>query len=88
MLNVGQLIKGFAHAFLMIDHEIAGTVRLVGLLGLFISVSLWALAERLGHRKMLIYLSAGGALLSVLIYFVAVMTDADSGAHHFLPHFP
>jgi hypothetical protein len=72
----------------MIDHETAGIVRLVGLLGLSLSVCVWAWAERLGRRKMLISLSAGAALLSALIYFLGVMAAADLGASRFLPRFP
>lgn len=72
----------------MIDHHTAGIVRLIGLLGLAISVSVWALAERSGRRQVLVSLSAGGALISALIYFVAAMAADDSGASRFLPRFP
>ena len=66
----------------------AGIVRLVGLLGLLISISAWALVERSGRRKVLVSLAAGAALISTLIYFLGVMAVADSGAHRFLPRFP
>lgn len=66
----------------------AGIVRLVGLLGLLISISAWALVERSGRRKVLVSLAAGAALISTLIYFLGVMAAADSGAHRFLPRFP
>jgi len=72
----------------MIDHETVGMVRLIGLLGLGISVSVWALAERSGRGKMLVCLSAGAALLSALLFFVGVMAVSDSGASRFLPRFP
>ncbi len=72
----------------MMDNDTAGMVRLVGLLGLVICISVWALAERLGHRKALVSLGAGGALISALIYVLGVMAVADSGAHRFLPRFP
>jgi hypothetical protein len=72
----------------MIGHDTAGTMRLVGLLGICISISVWVLAERSGQRKMLVSLSAGAALISALINFVGVMAAADSGAHRFLPRFP
>jgi hypothetical protein len=66
----------------------AGIVRLVGLLGLLISISAWTLVERSGRRKVLVSLAAGAALISTLIYFLGVMAAADSGAHRFLPRFP
>jgi hypothetical protein len=72
----------------MIDHETAGILRLVGLVGLVVSVCAWAWAERSGRGKMLVPLSAGGALLSALIYFLGVMAAADSGVSRFLPRFP
>ncbi len=72
----------------MIDHDTAGIVRLIGLSGLAISVSAWAVAERLGRRGLPVSLSAGAALLSGLLYFVGVMAAADSGASRFLPRFP
>ncbi len=72
----------------MMDHATAGMLRLIGLLGLGISISVWALAERSGRRRMLVPLSAGVALLSALFYFVGVMAADDSGASRFLPRFP
>jgi len=66
----------------------AGIVRLVGLLGLLISISAWTLVERSGRRKVLVSLAAGAALISTLIYFLGVTAAADSGAHRFLPRFP
>ncbi len=72
----------------MIDHDTTGFVRLVGLFGLVISLSVWALAERSGRRKVFVSFAAGAALISALIYFVGVMAAADSGAHRFLPRFP
>jgi hypothetical protein len=70
------------------DDETAGVLRLVGLLGLFISFLVWALAERLGRGKVFVSLGAGAALISTLIYFLGVMAASDSGAHRFLPRFP
>ncbi len=72
----------------MIDQATAGTLRLVGLLGLGVSVACWALAERFGRRGMPISLSAGVALLSALVYFLGVLAAGDSGASRFLPRFP
>ena len=72
----------------MIDHQTAGILRLVGLVGLGISFTVWALAERSGRRQMLVSLSAGAALLSGLIYFIGVMASSDSGASRLLPRFP
>ncbi len=72
----------------MIDHQTAAMARLVGLLGLAISLCIWALAERSGRRQVLILLGAGGALISALIYFVGAMAVDDSGASRFLPRFP
>ena len=72
----------------MIDLETAGTMRLVGLLGVGISISVWVLAERSGCRKTLVPLSAGAALLSAVINFLEVMVAADSGVSRFLPRFP
>jgi len=72
----------------MINPETAGTVRLIGLLGLAISVSVWALAERSGRRHLVVWLSAGVALLSALLYLVGVMAVDDSGASRLLPRFP
>jgi hypothetical protein len=72
----------------MIDHQTAGIIRLIGLLGLSISVSAWALAERSGRRQILVSLSAGAALVSALLYFVGVIAVDDSGASRFLPRFP
>ncbi len=72
----------------MIDHETAGMVRLIGLLGLGISVSTWAFAERSGRRQMLVFLSAGFALLSALLYLLGAMASDDSGASRFIPRFP
>ena len=72
----------------MFDHETAGTIRLVGLLGLGICICVWAWAERSGRRKVLVSLSAGAALFSALIYLLGVMAAADSGASRFLPRFP
>jgi hypothetical protein len=72
----------------MIDNGTAGILRLIGLLGLGVSICGWALAERSGRRKMLVSLSAGVALLSALIYFIGVMAAADSGASRLLPRFP
>ena len=72
----------------MIDHETAGILRLIGLFGLAISVLVWALAERSGHRKTLVSLGTGAALLSALMYLIGVLATADSGAYRFLPRFP
>ncbi len=72
----------------MIDREAAGFFRLIGLLGLGISIFVWALAERSGRRKMLVSLSAGAALLSGVLYFVGVIAVDDSGASRLLPRFP
>jgi hypothetical protein len=72
----------------MMDHETAGIVRLMGLLGLAISFLVWALAERSGRRHMLVSLSAGTALVSAMLYFIGVMAVDDSGASRFLPRFP
>ena len=72
----------------MIGNDAAGIVRLVGLFGLFISLLVWALAERSRRPRVLASLGAGAALLSALIYFLGVMAAADSGAHRFLPRFP
>ena len=86
-----MIIQSQSDALFMIDHETAGLVRLVGLLGLGISVCVWALAERSersGRRKMLVSLSAGAALLSAVIYLLGVMAAGDSGASRLLPRFP
>jgi hypothetical protein len=72
----------------MIDSSTAGVLRVVGLLGLAISLLAWALAERSTSRKALVPLSAGTALLFVLIYLLGVMAVADAGASRFLPRFP
>ena len=72
----------------MLDRNTAGVLRLIGLVGVGISVWVWALAERSAARKNLLSLSAGTALLSALIYLVAVMAAADSGASRFLSRFP
>jgi hypothetical protein len=72
----------------MLDQQTAGIVKLVGLLGLLISVALWALAERSGRRKPLVSLAAGVALISAVIYLLGVMAASDSGAHRLLPRFP
>ncbi len=71
-------------ALFMMDNDTTGMLRLVGLFGLLISISVWALAERSG-RKMLVSLGAGAALISALIYFLGVMAAADSGVHRFVP---
>ncbi len=72
----------------MIDHGTAGMIRFVGLLGLGLSIFLWALAQRSGRRQVLVSLSAAAALLSALLYFVGVMVADDSGASRLLPRFP
>ena len=72
----------------MIDDNTAGIMRLAGLLGLVISLSLWGLAEYAGRRKVLVPLGACAALLSALIYFLGVMAAADSGWQRYLPRFP
>jgi hypothetical protein len=72
----------------MLDNNTAGILRLVGLFGLVVSLLVWAIAELSGHRKLLVYLGAGAALISTLVYFLGVMAAADSGAHRFLPRFP
>ncbi len=72
----------------MMDNDTTGVLRLVGLLGLLISFSVWAIAEYSGRRKALVSLGAGAALICALIYFLGVMASADSGAHRFLPRFP
>jgi hypothetical protein len=75
--------------FFMVDQEIAGSLRLIGLASLGISIACWALAERSRtSRPVLVLLSAGAALLSALIYFVGVMAASDSGASRLLPRFP
>ena len=72
----------------MMDSDTAGMVRLVGLFGLVVSLSVWAIAELSGRRKLRVSLAAGAALLSALIYLFGVMAAADSGAHRLLPRFP
>lgn len=72
----------------MIDHQTAGIIRLIGLLGLGISVLAWALAERSGRRQIFVSITAGAALVSALIYFIGVIAVDDSGASRFLPRFP
>ncbi len=72
----------------MLDHQTAGLVRLIGLLGLGLSLLLWVFAERSGRRQMLVSLSAGAALLSGLVYLVGVMAVDSSGASRLLPRFP
>jgi hypothetical protein len=72
----------------MIEYQTAGAVRLIGLLGLALSVVVWAIAERSGNRKTLLFASSCAAFLSALIYFLGVMADAQPGATCFLPHFP
>ncbi len=72
----------------MIDQQTAAMARLVGLLGLAISVCIWALGERSERRQVLMLLGAGGSLISALIYFVGAMAVADSGASRVLPRFP
>ncbi len=72
----------------MMDSNTAGLLRLIGLVGLSISILVWALAGRSTARKILEFVSAGAALFSVLLYLVAVMAAADSGASRFLPRFP
>jgi len=84
----GVQFKAFNIDFLMIDLETAGMLRLLGLVALAISIAVWALAERSGHHRMLISLSAAAALLSALIYLLGVTAASDSGASRFLPHFP
>lgn len=70
------------------DNDTTGIVRLVGLFGLVISLSVWGLAERSERRKVIVSLAAAAALISALVYFLGVMAGADSGAHRFLPRFP
>ncbi len=72
----------------MIDYDTAGTMRLVGLLGLGVSICLWVLAEQRGPRKTMLLLSTGSALFCALIYFLGVMAASDSGITRFLPRFP
>ena len=72
----------------MIDHATAATLRLVGLLGLGISLFAWAWAERSDRRKMLVLLSADVALLFAFIYYVGVMAVADTGARRVVPFLP
>ncbi len=72
----------------MIDNHTAVIARLTSLLGLAISLSVWALAERSGRRQLLVSLSSGGALISALIYLIGAMAAEDSGASRFLPRFP
>ena len=72
----------------MIERETAGVLRLVGLVGLTISVLVLALVERSASRKILLSVSAGAALLFAAIYFLGVMAVADSGASRILPRFP
>jgi hypothetical protein len=78
---------GCGNLFVM-DNETAGILRLVGLIGLGGSFAVWALAERSGRRTALVFVVACAALLSGLIYFIAAMAAADSGAHRLLPRFP
>jgi len=80
--------KAFNGAFFMINLETAGMFRLVGLIALAISSVVWALAERSGHRRTLVSLSAAAALLSARIYFLGVIAASDSGASRLLPRFP
>ncbi len=72
----------------IMDNDTTNILKLAGLLGLFISITGWALAERSAGRKALVSVAAGAALISALIYFLGVMAAADSGAHRFLPRFP
>ena len=87
-LEANLQLKSPTGALFMIDQETAGIVRLMGLFGLAISVSVWALAERSGRWKVLVPLGAGAALISALIYFLGVMAASDSGAQRILPRFP
>ncbi len=72
----------------MIDQQTAFMARLVGMFGLAISVCIWSLAERSGRGQVLKLLGAGGALISLFIYFLGAMAVDDSGASRFLPRFP
>ena len=72
----------------MFDNEIAGTMRLVGLAGLAISVVALAYAERSSSRTTLSSLSKVAALIFVIVYLFGVVTSADSGGRRLLPRFP
>jgi Na+/proline symporter len=72
----------------MLEHNTAGLLRLLGLIGLAISITAWALAERSVVRNRLTALSAGAALVSAIVYLIGVLAAANSGAGRFLPHFP
>ena len=72
----------------MIDAETARVTRLIGLVGLVVSLACWAWAERSSSRKALIWLSAALAIVFGLIYFLGVFADADSGGRRLLPRFP
>lgn len=72
----------------MMDNDTAGIVRLVGLLGVFISCFLWGFAEQVGRRRVLVSVGACAAVLSALIYSVGVMATAESGWQRYLPSFP
>ena len=72
----------------MMEHVTAGLIRLLGLVGLGFSLCLWAVAERSSGRKMLLPVSAGGALLFALVYFIGLMAADDSGVTRLLPRFP
>ncbi len=69
-------------------NDTAAIMRLVGLFGMLLSLSLWAIAERSAHRRVFVSVGATAAIVSALIYFLGVMAAADSGAHRFLPRFP
>lgn len=71
----------------MNDYEIARVAKLIGLLGLCLSVIVWAWAERSERRKTLVSVSAGAALISALIYLLGIMAGGDSGARRLLPRF-
>jgi hypothetical protein len=72
----------------MMDNDTAGLVRLVGLLGWVLSLSVWGLAKLSRRRQGLVALGAAAALLVAVIYFLGVLAAAVSGAHPFLPRFP
>ena len=86
--GIGWIIQKSTGVFFMIDHQIAGILRLVALVALGISITGWALAERWGRRQRLVSLCAGAALLSALLYFIGVMAASDSGLSRLLPRFP
>ncbi len=73
----------------MLDYQtLPGMMKLVGLVGLALSLCTLAFAELSGGRKRLVPVCAGAALLLALIYFLGVLATADSGLNRFVPRFP